>query len=87
MFRRDKIFFFACGLCCVGVALAVMGYEFALLLFVVAYLIRPALHEFGIARQYADERQLTIHSRSGNIGFIVVMLAAVGFALWRIAHG
>ncbi len=87
MFKRDKFLFFACGLCCVGVALAVMGYEFALLLFVVAYLIRPALHEFGIARQYADERQLTIHSRSGNIGFIVVMLAAVGFALWRISRG
>ncbi|MFH1699436.1 MAG: hypothetical protein ABIE07_02520 [Candidatus Zixiibacteriota bacterium] len=50
-------------------------------------MLRPALHEFGIARQYADERQLTIHSRSGNIGFVVVMLAAVGFALWRISRG
>jgi len=87
VFKRDKIFYFACGLCCVGVALAVMGYEFVLLLFVAAYLLRPALHEFGIARQYADERQLTIHSRSGNIGFIVIILAAAGFALWKASRG
>ena len=87
MFKRDKIFFFACGLSSIGVALAVMGYDSALLLFVVAFLLRPSLHEFGLAKQYADERQLTIHSRSGNIGFIVVMLAAVGFALWRISRG
>lgn len=87
MIKRDKIFYFASALCLVGVVLAVMGYEFALLLFVAAYLLRPSLHEFGLAQQYADERQLIMHSRSGNIGFIVVMLAAVGFALWRISRG
>jgi len=87
MVKRDKIFYSACGLSAVGIVLAAMDYEFALLLFVAAYLLRPSLHEFGLARQYADERQLTIHSRSGNIGFIIVMLAAVGFALWRIARG
>jgi hypothetical protein len=64
-----------------------MGYEFALLLCVAAYLLRPSLHEFGLAKQFADERQLAIHSRSGNIGFIVVILAAVGFALWRVSRG
>ena len=87
MIRRDRIFYSACGLSGIGIVLAVMGYDFALLLFVAAYLLRPSLHEFGLARQYADERQLTIHSRSGNIAFIVVMLAAVGFALWRISRG
>jgi hypothetical protein len=87
VFKRDRIFYSACGLSLVGVVLAVMGYDSALLLFVVAFLLRPSLHEFGLARQYADERQLTIHSRSGNIGFIVVMLAAVGLALWRISRG
>jgi hypothetical protein len=87
MNRRDKIFYFAFALCLAGVVLAIMGYDFALLLFVAAYLLRPSLHEFGLAKQYADERQLVIHSRSGNIGFIVVMLAAVGFALWRISRG
>jgi hypothetical protein len=87
MLKRDEIFYSACSLSLVGVVLAVMDYDFALLLFVAAYLLRPSLHEFGLAKQYEDERQLTIHSRSGNIGFIVVMLAAVGFALWRIARG
>lgn len=87
MNKRDKIFSVALALCLAGAVLAVMGYDFALLLFVAAYLLRPSLHEFGLAQQYADERQLSIHSRSGNIGFIAVMLAAVGFALWRISRG
>ncbi len=87
MFKQDKIFYSACGLSCVGIVLAVLGYEFALLFFVAAYLLRPSLHEFGLVKQYADERQMIIHSRSGNIGFIVVILAAVGLALWRIARG
>ncbi len=87
MIKRDKIFYFASAISLVGIALAVLGYEFALLLFVAAYLLRPSLHEFGLATQYADERQIIMHARSGNIGFIVVILAAVGFALWRISRG
>lgn len=87
MIKRDKIFYAASTLCLVGIALAVMGYEIALLLFVAAYLLRPSLHELGLAKHYADERQVIIHSRSGNIGFIAVMLAAVGFALWRVTRG
>jgi hypothetical protein len=87
MIKRDKIFYSASALCLLGAVLAAMGHDFALLLFVAAYLLRPSLHEFGLAKHYADERQLIIHSRSGNIGFIVMMLAAVGFALWRISRG
>jgi len=87
MIKRDKIFYSASALSLVGVVLAILGYDFALLLLVAAYLLRPSLHEFGLAKQYADERQLIIHSRSGNIGFLVVMLAAVGFALCRISRG
>lgn len=87
MIRRDKIFVAATALSLVGVILAILGYDFALLLFVAAYLLRPSLHEFGLAKQYADERQVIMHSRSGNIGFLVVIFAAVGFALWRISRG
>jgi hypothetical protein len=87
MIKRDKIFYAASALCLVGIVLAVMGYQIALLLFVAAYLLRPSLHELGLAKHYADERQLIIHSRSGNIGFIAVILAAVGFALWRVTRG
>ena len=87
MLERDNIFFGACGLCAVGAALALLGNELALLLFVAAYLLRPTLHELGLGSQLADERQLAIHARSGNISFIVVILAAVGFALWRVSRG
>jgi hypothetical protein len=87
MIKRDRVFYVACGFSLIGVVLAVMDYDVALLLFVAAYLLRPSLHEFGLAKQYADERELIIHSRSGNIGFIVVILSAVGLALWRISRG
>jgi hypothetical protein len=85
--KRDKIFLAACCLSAAGLALALFGYDAGLLLFVAAYLLRPALHEFGLAKQAADERELMIHSRSGNIAFITMVLAAVGFSLWRIAMG
>ncbi len=87
MFKRDRIFYVACGFSGVGLILAIMGYELNLLLFVAAYLLRPALHEFGLAKRFADERQLEIHSRSGNLAFVVVILAMVGMVFWRIADG
>lgn len=87
MFKRDRIFYFACAISCAGVILAIMGYEFSLLLFVAAYLLRPALHEFGLGKQYADERELAIHSRSGNLAFVILILAAVGMVFWRLANG
>lgn len=77
MIKQDKIFYSACGLSGVGLVLAVMGYDLSLLLFVAAYLLRPALHEFGLAKQHADERQHEIHSRSGNLAFIILMLSIV----------
>jgi hypothetical protein len=87
MTKYDRIFAIACGLTGAGILLAILGHEVGILLFVAAALLRPALHEFGLAKQYADERQLVIHSRSGNIGFIVMVLVAVGMALWRVSRG
>lgn len=87
MHKRDIIFFAACSLSGVGMVLAVLGYDLALLLFVAAYLLRPALHEFGLAKQFADERQLEIYSRSGNLAFVIVMLAMAGMVFWRLANG
>ncbi|MFH1699444.1 MAG: hypothetical protein ABIE07_02560 [Candidatus Zixiibacteriota bacterium] len=48
MNKRDRIFYSACSLSGMGVVLAILGYELAILLFVAAYLLRPALHEFGL---------------------------------------
>lgn len=87
MIKRDKIFYSACAISAVGILLALLGYEFSLLFFVAAYLLRPSLHEFGLAKKLADERQREIHSRSGNMAFVMLMLALAGITLWRMAQG
>jgi hypothetical protein len=85
--KRDWIFVAAGVLFLAGIGIFISGYPAGLLVIVAAYLLRPALNEFGLARESADERQLSIHSRSGNIGFLVVILSAAGFALWRLSRG
>ena len=87
MFKRDKIFYSATGIFILGMLLMALGYEMATFCVVVAYLLRPTLHAFGLADSLADERQIQIHSKSGNIAFITVMLAVTGFALARVARG
>ena len=87
MIKRDRIFYSACGLTGVGLVLTVMGYELSLLLFMGAYLLRPALREFGLAKQQDDEYRLEIHSRSVNLAFMVVMIAMIGAAIWRLSDG
>lgn len=87
MIKRDRIFYIGCGLVAVGIALAFMGYDVSILAFVGAYLLRPTLHALGIAGKYADERQIQIFSRSGNVGFLVVMFGATLLAILRLAQG
>ena len=85
--KRDWIFVAGGVLFLAGIGLFIAGYPAGLLVIVAAYLLRPALNEFGLARERTDERQLSIHSRSGNIGFLVVVLSAAAFALWRLSRG
>jgi antitoxin component YwqK of YwqJK toxin-antitoxin module len=87
MIKRDKIFYWACGIFSVGAIFAALDNNLALLFFVGAYLLRPILHAFDLAEGFADERQVQIHSRSGNIAFIAIMLAMVAFAISHYAHG
>ncbi len=87
MFKRDKIFYSACGIFVVGVILAAIENNLAILFLVGAYLLRPTLHAFDLAEGFADERQVQIHSRSGNIAFIAVMIAMMGFAVSSLANG
>lgn len=87
MLKKDPIFWWASGIFVLGVVLAIMGYEMAVIFIVVAYLLRPTLHAFDLVEGFEDERQVVNHSRSGNIAFIVVMLTVVGLALTRIANG
>ena len=87
MIKRDRIFYIACGLLAVGIILAFMDEYIALLPLVGAYLLRPTLHALGLAKKYADERQIQIFSRSGNIGFLVVMFGATVLAILRQYQG
>lgn len=87
MVKRDRIFYWACGIFVVGVVLAALEKDLALFFIAGAYLLRPTLHAFGLAQQFADERQVQIHSRSGNVAFIAVVLAVVGFALSHLSKG
>ena len=87
MIKRDRIFYIACGLLVVGIVLAAMDQYIALLPLVGAYLLRPTLHALGLARKYADERQVQIFSRSGNVGFLVVMFGATILAILRQYQG
>ncbi|UCG62159.1 MAG: hypothetical protein JSV52_02420 [Candidatus Zixiibacteriota bacterium] len=87
MIKRDRIFYIACGLLVVGIILAFMDEYIALLPLVGAYLLRPSLHALGLAKKYADERQIQIFSRSGNIGFLVVMFGATILAILRQYQG
>jgi len=87
MIKRDRIFYIACGLLAVGIVLAVMDQYIALLPLVGAYLLRPTLHALGLARKYADERQIQIFSRSGNIGFLVMMFGATILSILRMYRG
>jgi len=58
-----------------------------MLFLVAAYLLRPTLHALGLARKYADERQIQIFSRSGNVGFLVVMFGAAILSALRMSQG
>lgn len=87
MVTRDRIFYWACGIFGVGIILAVLDQDLALFFFAAAYLLRPTLHAFGLAATFADERQLLIHSRSGNVAFIAVILSVIGFALAQLSKG
>lgn len=85
--KQDRIFYAACALSAVGVLLAILGTDYSLVLFVAAYLLRPMLVEFGQDGALTDERERAIHSRSGNLAFVVMTIAAVGLAMEQIAQG
>jgi hypothetical protein len=87
MIKRDRVFYAGCVLFAIGVVLAILEYEIALLFLVGAYLLRPTLHALGLGKRYADERQIQIFSRSGNIAFLVMMFAATILAVLRMSQG
>ncbi len=75
--KRDPIFWTATAIFVLSLSLAGTFHESALLLLPFSYLLRPMLHALGLARRYADERQLTIQFRSGNIAFTILVAGII----------
>ena len=82
MLRKEPIFWWATGIFVLALALfAVTQNQFWLALMIGSYLLRPTLASLGVAKRYVDERQLSIHYRSGNIGFAVTLIMCVLYAV------
>lgn len=82
MLKRDPIFWWASGIFVLALLLfAVTQQQLWLSLMIGSYLLRPTLASLGVGRRYLDERQLNIHYRSGNIGFAVMIILCIIFAV------
>lgn len=78
MHKRDPIFWWATAIFLLALVLfAISQNQFWLTLMIGSYLLRPTLASLGVAKRYVDERQLNIHYRSGNIGFVVTLIVCV----------
>ena len=78
MIKKDPIFWWALGINVLAFGLfAVTQSQFWLALMIGSYLLRPTLASLGVGRKMIDERQMTIHYRSGNIGFAVTIIVCV----------
>jgi len=88
MLKKDPIFWCAAGIFILALLLmAITQEQLWLTLMIGSYLLRPTLASLGVARRYVDERQMSLHYRSGNIGFIVMIIMCVIFAVKLSAEG
>jgi hypothetical protein len=88
MGRKDPIFWAAAGICLVAIVIsATTGNRLWLFLMIASYLLRPTLASLGVARRYVDEREMSIHYRSGNIAFAVMIIASVVLAVVQSRKG
>ncbi len=87
MFDWDRYSWIAAGMFTAGIVLGATVDGGFLFLLVGAYLFRPALLAAGVRRPYADERQLHIQYRSGNIALIVTVIAIIAMAINETAQG
>ncbi|MDP8209101.1 MAG: hypothetical protein P9L92_20730 [Candidatus Electryonea clarkiae] len=88
MFKKDPIFYWASGIFILAILLfAITQNQFWLALMIGSYLLRPTLASLGVARRYVDERQLSIHHRSSNIAFVVMIITCIILAAKLSAEG
>ncbi|MBA4312727.1 MAG: hypothetical protein C0417_08865 [Chlorobiaceae bacterium] len=81
MFKWDKISWIASGIFLAGLLLGAFVNELFLYLMVGGFLLRSTLLAFGVAKIYADERQMQIQYHSGNIALTVLVVAIIIFAV------
>jgi len=87
-FKKNPIFWWASGIFVLGLILyGVTQMDIFLVLPVFAYLLRPTLASFGLAKKYVDERQMSLNYRSSNIAFFVMMIVCTYFAAKLRAEG
>jgi hypothetical protein len=78
MRNKDAIFWSAAAIFVLAIILfAVFQNQLWLFLMVGSYLLRPTLASLGVNRRKIDERQMSIHYRSGNIAFAVMIVGAI----------
>lgn len=88
MFRNDSIFWSAAVLSLLAIVMmALTDNQLWLALMILAYLLRPTLASLGVAKRHWDERQMSIHYRSANIAFAVMIGACVVLAGLENAKG
>lgn len=88
MFRKDPIFWWASGIFVLALLLfAITQNQLWLALMIGSYLLRPTLASLGVAKRYVDERQISIHYRSSNIAFVVMIFACIFFVAKLSAEG
>jgi hypothetical protein len=80
--KKDPIFWWATGIFVLALLLmAVTQNQFWLVLMIGSYLLRPTLASLGIAKRLVDERQMSIHYRSSNIAFVVMIITCIILAI------
>jgi hypothetical protein len=82
MIKKDPIFWLASAIFVLALLLfAITKEQLWLFLMIISYMLRPTLASLGVAKRHVDERQMGIYYRSGNIGFAVMILICVIFAI------
>lgn len=84
MFKhKDWIFWVATGIFLLSLVLFwVFQNQFVCFLMLLSYLLRPTLATIGLTKHSIDERQISIHYRSGNIAFVAVIVTCIVMVLY-----
>lgn len=80
--NKDRIFWIASAIFVISlIVMSITQEQLWGFLMVASYLLRPTLASLGVARQSVDERQMSLHYRSGNIAFAVMIMILIAFAV------